>query len=87
MAIDLFYILKGIYMQKEQMQEEIKKKKEYKDLLKTIKYDIEKYEELLEYAQDECDEEFFENDLKRCKKEYKVVQNKLEKIEEYKRLV
>jgi glutamate mutase epsilon subunit len=67
----------------EEKREEIKKKKEYKSLLKDTQEEIDKFEELIEYAQDDCDEEFFEADLKKCKKEYKILTDKLAKIEEY----
>jgi flagellar biosynthesis chaperone FliJ len=72
-------------MEKEEIIEEIKKEKEYKKLVKDISKDIEKFEELIEYAQDDCDEEFFTADLKKCKKELKAVNDKLASIQEYKK--
>lgn len=72
-------------MTREEALEEIKNEKEYKKLLKELEEDINRYTILVEYAQDDMDEDFFKEDLKRTEKKVKQVQEKLAKIAEYKK--
>jgi ribonucleotide reductase alpha subunit len=68
-------------MEREEALQEIAKEKDYKKLLKHLNEEIDKFTTLVEYAQDDMDEEFFTEDLRKAKKEYKLTQEKLENIE------